>query len=272
MERILNMRKYVVSGLAIVLSLGLTSMAQEQKPTPTDTQTPAATQFDQIKLPSVDTAEYWVVRTQAVTELTSFMTKKRSEVKAKLGYFKDYIDQIGKTDEAIVSNMQGADDPKLRLQVLGVLDNLESKNIPIPQKPLSWEELVEFAMKFVLNEGYLPVTIEGQEELDNFKKILERKEQFCIKVRKDAEAIVVVAVKSWLYLGTIDKQQDFRLYMLNRKQQEKQAVEDQRRAILDDKVAADRQRREQEKQNIWQNRQDRLQERTGRGYGYGYYY
>jgi hypothetical protein len=124
-------------------------------------------------------------------------------------------------------------------------------------------------MKFILNEGYLPVTIEGQEELDNFKKILERKEQFCIKVRKDTEGFVVVAVKSWLYLGTIDKQQDFRLYMLNRKQQEKQAMEDQKRALLNDKVAADRQRREQEKQNIWQSRQDRLQ---NRGYGYGYSY
>jgi hypothetical protein len=258
------MRKYVVSGLAIVLSFCLVSMAQEQKTTTTDANAPGDVEFNQIKLPSRDTAEYWVVRSQAVNELTSLLTKKRSEVKVKLSYFKDYIAQIGKTDEVLASDIQGSDDPKLRAQVFGILEELENRNIPIPKKPLSWDELVGAGMKFILSEGYLPVDIEGQEELDNFKKILERKEQFCIKVRKETDGIVAVAIKSWLYLGTIEKQKEYRLYV-NRQQQEKQALEGKRQAIREEKVAADRQRREQEKQNIWQARQDRLQ-------NHGYYY
>jgi hypothetical protein len=219
-------------------------------------------------LPDKDSEEYWVIRSAAINELTAFLTKKRTEVKTKIQYFKDYMGTIGLdyTKDFFAADIQVPNDVRLRAQILGILDKIEAKNIKLPQKPFTWEELVSLAMKMEMEEGYTPMQIENEEELEQFKIILDRKEKFAIKVREEMEKYVQTAIKGWVYLGQMNKQEDFKVFALQVSEKKKQDQEAKRQALLEEKTEKDRQRREQEKQNIWQNRQDRLQER------YGYYY
>lgn len=222
-------------------------------------------------LPAKDTAEYWVVRTQAVNELTAFLTKKRGDLKNKVEYFKDYMGTIGVdyTKDFFSADVQVPNDMRLRMQILGILDKLEERDIKIPEKPLAWEEMVTFAMQMEIEEGYLPVQIETPEELDQFKTILDRKEKFAMKVREDAEKYIQTAMKAWVYLGQLGKQEEFKTFIVRVREDKKHELEARREEVSQENVAQARQRREQEKQNVWQNRQDRLMERYD---NYGYYY
>jgi hypothetical protein len=269
------MYRQIVSGLVVVLLASFVCVAENAAPAaknaPAEAKTEAAPYggLEEITLPAKDSAEYWVVRSQAVNDLTSFLTQKRAELKEKLSYFVAYLDQIGKTEDMVASNIEGTDDPAVRAMALGITDELQNKNITLPKKPLSWEELVEFSMKYIESEGYSPIDIVGDEEMASFKNILKRKETFCLKVREETLGIVDKAVKSWLYLGTIEKQKDFRLYMLEQKQQKAQAREEQRKAIIEKQGEAARQRREMQKDAKAQDKQNRMQNQY---YGYGYYY
>jgi hypothetical protein len=259
----------VFLGSFICVAEDTTSAAQNSMASAKDANVAPYGGLEEVTLPTRDSTEYWVVRSQAVNDLTSFLTQKRAELKEKLSYFVAYLDQIGKTEDMVASNIEGTDDPAVRAMALGITEELQNKNITLPKKPLSWEELVGFSMKYILSEGYSPIYIVDDEELESFKNILKRKEQFCLKVREETLSIVDKAIKSWLYLGTLEKQKDFRLYMLEQKQQKAQAREEQRKAILDKQGEAARQRREMQKDAIAQDKQSRLQNQY---YRYGYYY
>lgn len=260
--------------IVLVLALLTSFVSAVETAAPAESNQPAAAKapyggLEDITLPPQDTAEYWVIRSQAVNDLTSFLTQKRAELKEKLAYFADYITLIGKTDDLLASTIEVTDDPAIRAMALGITDKLESKDITLPKKPLTWNELVEFSMKYIQSEGYSPVYLVDEEELTSFKNILSRNEQFCQKVRTETLGVVNKIIKSWLYLGTIEKQKDFRLYMLEQKKIKEQSREEKRRAILDTQAEAARQRRETQKQNVFQERQSRLQNQYNQG---GYYY
>jgi hypothetical protein len=210
--------------------------------------------LNDIVLPSKDTSEYWVIRSYTVNELTAFLTKKRAEMKTKLGYFKSCIEQIGKTQDMLAADVKGVNDPALRAKAMGVFDTLEAKGTPIPPRQLSWDEVVEIGMKFEVSEGYSPIELEGQ-ELDEFKSILKNKEQLCIKVRKETTQYADTIVKAWLYLGSIDKQKEFRYYVMDQKQQKEKVEEDKRMAYQQQQLDTIRQRNAAKQDAIWQERE-----------------
>ena len=210
-------------------------------------------------LPQEDGAEYWVLRSEAVRELTSFLTKKRKELKDKYAYFPGYLEEIGKASDFRSAKIKVPDDRKYRLEVLGLLDAFEQKDIRLPEKTLSWDQVVDVAMQFVWAEGYLDVDIDNAEELQSFKNILQRKERFSRKVRADVKQTVDACVQAWYYLDTIDKQQGFRAYVAQEELNKKEAKAKERT----EKIAESRANRKQEE---WQRRQYRLRNR----YGYGY--
>jgi hypothetical protein len=262
-------RTIVVCG-AILLA-GFISISSAANDTAVDKDKKAETEKDNsIKLPDQSSSEYWVIRSEAITELTPFITKKRAMLKERIQYFKDFMlaNGLDYAKDFFAADIQVPADPKLRAGILGLLDKLEAKGIDLPPKPLTWDELVNVAMQFVQEEGYQPVQIEAGPELEQFKAILDRKEKLAIKIREELEVQLKLAIKAWLYLGQIKKQDEFRAFVVQTKEKNKQEMDAKRQQLLSDKTTADRTRREQEKQNIWQNRQDRLQNR----YGYGYYY
>jgi hypothetical protein len=260
-----------VLGLFFVLA-GFVSVAEDVSETTKNTPTPAKeaevstySGLEENVLPAKDETDYWVIRSQAVNELTSFLTKKRAELKEKLAYFTEYLEQIGKTEDMLASNIEVKDDPETRAMALGIIEKLGEKNITLPKKPLEWDQLVEFSMKYIQNEGYSPIFIVDEDELESYKSVLKRNEQFCMKVRNETLGLVDKIVKAWVYLGTIEKQKDFRLYVLEQKKIKEQTRDEKRRAILDTQAEAARQRREMQKEAIAQEKQNRLQNQ-------GYYY
>ncbi len=219
----------------------------------------AEAQKSAAPLPPQDSPEYWVLRSEAVRELTSFMTKKRKELKDKYAYFPGYLEEIDKAGDFRSTKIEVPNDHKYRLEVLGLLDAFEQKDIKLPEKPLTWSQVVDIGMQFVWAEGYLEVDIEGGEELQSFKNILQRKERFGRKVRTDVKVTVDACVQAWYYLETIDGQQGFRAYMAQEELKEKEAKKKGRA----EKITQSREKRQQEE---WQRRQYRLRNR----YGYGY--
>jgi hypothetical protein len=219
----------------------------------------AEAQASHVLLPSQDSPEYWVLRSEAVRELTSFMTTKRRELKEKYAYLPGYLEEIGKTKDFQTNKIKVPDNPKYRLEVLGLLDAFEQKNIQLPKKTLSWNQVVDIAMQFVWEEGYLDVDIESGEELQSFKNILQRKERFSRKVRSDVKGTVDACVQAWYYLETIDQQQGFHAYMAQEVLKEEEAKA---------KARAERtaRLREEHRQEEQQRRQNRLRYK----YGYGY--
>jgi len=174
-------------------------------------------------LPSQDSPQYWVLRSEAVRELTGFITKKRTKLKRMYGYFPGYLEQIGKLTDYGSSNIKVPDNPKYRLAVLGLLDEFEQKNVQLPETSMSWNQIIDVAMQFVWAEGHLATEVETGEELERFKDILQSRERFCRQARADVKVIVDACIKAWLYLGTIDQQQGFGVYIV---QQETKRKED----------------------------------------------
>lgn len=242
------MNKTVCMSLSLLISLGGVCVEGN-----------AAEAQQSVPLPSEDTPDYWVLRSEAVRELTSFMTKKRKELKDKYAYFPGFLDEIGKAGDFRSAKKEIPNQNKYRLEVLGLLDAFEQKKIQLPKKTLNWNEVVEIAMQFVWEEGYLDVDVEAGAELQSFKNILQRKERFSRKVRADVKQTVDACVQAWYYLDTINQQQGFRAYMAQEVAQKNEA---KARARAERTARLREERREEERQR----RQERLRYR----YGYGY--
>jgi hypothetical protein len=225
---------------------------------------------DALKLPDKDSTQYWVLRSQAISELIPFITSKRATLKERYSYFDQYMEEIGKASEFAASTIKVPKGAKQRAEILGLLEDFEGREIELPKKVLTWNELVEIAMQFVLVEGYVPVDIQDEEELTSFKNIQKRRETFCRKIRKEAQVVVDSALKGWLYLGSINKQQSFRAYMHEQKTLEKARKDDmrvQRAAASRGARASNKQATRNVRQgNALQLRQDRMR------YKYGYNY
>jgi len=210
-------------------------------------------------LPPQDSPEYWVLRSEAVRELTAFMTKKRKELKDKYAYFPGYLEEIGKTADFRSSGRKIPGDVKYRLEVLGLLDAFEQRNIQLPENPMNWTQVINVAMQFVWAEGHLETNIESGEELQRFKDILQRKERFCMKVRSDVKVTVDACVQAWFYLETIDQQPGFRVYVFQEQLKENEAK-------MKRQAERSAQARDERRKAELQRRQARLRYR----YGYGY--
>ena len=78
-------------------------------------------------------------------------------------------------------------------------------------------------MQFVWAEGHLATEVETGEELQRFKEILQSRERFCRQVRADVKGIVEACIQAWFYLGTIDRQQGFGVYLVQEEGKRKEA-------------------------------------------------
>ncbi len=222
---------------------------------------------DEVQVPAKGTAEYWVVRSRGVSELTGFLSRKRLDLKENLSIFAVFLDKVGKTGDFSTTPVEVSDDPKLRFQVLGILEeDLADRNIQMPKKPMSLEQMVEIGMEIVVSDGYLTVHFSDGQELKNYKDVLKRRESSLRKIRSDVHAQVEACLRAWSYLGTINQQDGFKLFRFNLKEEERRAKEEQRAAASAARGARSRQNRGARKQAELQRRQDNLDYRYQNAY------
>jgi len=153
----------------------------------------------------VSVEEYWVIRSQASTELIPFLTRLRREAR---GYYKsltDYIKHIGKGQDFLDTHITGPSGPADYARLTGKAEEFEKKNIKLPEKWNTWDQLVDLAMEFVLYEGFEPTDVNGSEEIEMFKQICERKEKYGKKVQTDFQKIAQSCMDMKAYLDSIDQ-------------------------------------------------------------------
>ncbi|MDH3946947.1 MAG: hypothetical protein OET45_09760, partial [Chromatiales bacterium] len=182
-----------------------TEPATKEEPTAEVEPADDEIKFEDIQLPEKDSPEYWVVRSEAMGELTPLLTKKRAEMKKKRQLLADYLLKIGKAEDMAAANVQVPDDPALYAKALGVDQDLKDLNA-MPKKRPTWEELAQFSMRFVLHEGYRPMQFDSVEDAAGFAEVCRKKEQYARKVRKEMLSYVEDLLKMWTYLGTIGEQ------------------------------------------------------------------
>lgn len=151
---------------------------QETAPSagPKDEPVAEEVKFEDIQLPEKDSPEYWVVRSDAMNELTPLLTKKRAEMKQKRQMLADYLLKIGKAEEMAAAQIEIPDDPTLYVKALGLTEDFEKREIVLPKKLPTWEETVQFAMRFILYEGYIPMQFIDAEDIRGFIEVCKKKE------------------------------------------------------------------------------------------------
>ena len=156
--------------------------------------------------------EYWVVRSQAMTEFIPFLTKKRTEVKKTRLLLAEYLLKIGKADEFASRNMPVAYDAEIYADILRIRGAFEAMNMEIPKERPSWNSLVEIVMQHIVFEGYWPTDIEEGAEAEQYIALCKKKEEYGQKVRNDAKSVLDQTAKMWVYLVQIEKLGDFKAY------------------------------------------------------------
>ncbi|MHC4132352.1 MAG: hypothetical protein ACYSSP_07630 [Planctomycetota bacterium] len=225
----------------------------------------------EIQLPEKDSTLYWVVRSQALVEFVPHLTKKRAEFKKHLKMSTDYLVSIGMAEDFAASDIDVEFSTKVYAETFGLTEELKEKNIPLTNKPLTWEDSVELSMRFVLIEGYLPTQIEGDEELAMYKEVCEGKERYGKKVLEDLRVVVKKCMRIWLYLGEIDQQAGYRVFAHETKtwdQAEKQARSEQ---FQEERRETKRDQQQLEQQRKWAVRNNRFEVRYNRSYRSGRY-
>jgi hypothetical protein len=171
-----------------------------------------------IKLPPQNTIKYWVIRSKAMTELIPFMTKKRAETKESLKLFTDYIQVLGKGEDFLKNKISVKPTQKLYAKVMGITEELKERGEDIPDKILTWEETMQFAMNFILEDGYLPVVVDGEKEFESYRNICKQNEVFAQKVQKELRENMNKCITAWTYLGTIKKQEGYKVFAFREKE------------------------------------------------------
>ena len=228
-----------------------------------------------VKKLDKNSAEYWIVRSQAMTELTPFLTTTRTEAKVHYTALTDYLVFIGKGQEFARSDIKAPLNPVEYARAIGKTEDFVEKNIDLPGKPFTWNELVEFAMEFIIEEGYIPTDVDGKKEIEMIKKISQQKEKYGKKVRDDLRKIAQECLDMKAYLESIDQFEECVKYTRYQKAEKERAKKERQREGKDYLAARERDRREGQKQNEWRDRQKRIHNRYyyrgGRGYRHSYY-
>jgi hypothetical protein len=211
-----------------------------------------------LKLPEKDSLEYWMVRSQALTELSPFLARTRREAKSDYYALTDYIKYIGKGQEFIDSGINVPFSPAEYAKAIGKSEDFVAKNIELPQKPITWEELVEWAMEFVLDEGFVPLDTESKEEIELIKSICKQKEVYAKKVRKGLRGVAQDCMEMKAYLESIDQFEACIKYTRYQKEEKVKARKERSKEGREKLAANERSRRERQKQNEWREKQTRI--------------
>jgi hypothetical protein len=220
--------------------------------------------FQDIQLPEKDSPEYWVVRSEAMGELTPLLTKKRSEMKLKRQMLADYLLKIGKGEEMAAAQIEVPDDPALYAKALGVAEGFEERDVPLPKKTPTWDELAEFAMRFVIDEGYVPVEFDSDEDAAGFIEVVKKKEAYAQKVRKEMRDYVQDCLKIWLYLGTIDEQSACKEWAVQMKLDAEKGKAGERAMMAEEQRMAAAERKASDQEREFEDAQSRASYRSSR--------
>jgi hypothetical protein len=259
-----------VSGAAKVLEVPADKpVTVDKTPVPAETATETETaaeevKFEDIQLPEKGSPEYWVVRSEAIGELTPLLTKKRAEMKKKRKMLADYLLKIGKAEDMAAANIEVPDDPTLYAKALGLIDEYEQRDIALPKKLPTWEESAQFSMRFVLYEGYRPMQFDSVEDAQGFAEVCKKKEQYAQKVRKEMRNYVKDCLKMWTYLGTIDQQSAAKEWVVGMKLDADKSKNAERAMLAEERRIASMERRESEKERKYEDAQDRASFRSSR--------
>jgi hypothetical protein len=230
----------------------------------------------------VSVEEYWVIKSQALTELIPFLTRTRSEAKGHYKALTDYIKHIGKGRDFLDSGITGPSSPAEYARVTGKAEEFEKNNVKLPEKWMTWDQLAELAMEFVVNEGYAPTDVNGPEEIEMFKQICDRKEKYGKKVQTDFQKIAQSCMDMKAYLDSIDQfEAGVKYTRYLKEEKEKASAEDmkyrreQRAAVASSKRETKIERRESLKERrrerafndrMYAERRKRLSHTYYRGY------
>ncbi len=220
--------------------------------------------FEDIQLPEKDSPEYWVVRSEAMGELTPLLTRKRAEMKKKRQMLADYLLKIGAAEDMAAANVEVPDDPTLYAKALGLIDEYKQRDIALPAKLPTWEETAQFSMRFVLYEGYRPMQFDSVADAKGFSEVCMKKEQYAKKVRKEMRSYVKDCLKIWTYLGTIGEQAACKEWAVGMKLDAKKAANAERAMVAENRRMASLERRDSEKQRKFEDAQDRASFRSSR--------
>lgn len=249
--------KAVETGTVKPAAKGTTGSVAEEAAVEEDT-------FDTIQLPEKDSPEYWVVRSEAMGELTPLLTKKRAEMKQKRQMLADYLLKIGKGEDMASAKIEVPNDPMLYAKAMGVDEGLKDLDVTMPKKLPTWEESAEFAMRFVLHEGYRPMQFDSPEDTKVFSELCMKKEKYAQKVRKEMRSYVKDCLKIWLYLGTIDEQAACKKWAVQMKLDAENSKNAERAMIAEERRMAALNRKESEKERKFEDAQARASFRSTR--------
>ena len=208
-------------------------------------------------------ADYWVIRSQALTELVPFLTKTRTEARGHYTALTDYLRDIGKGQEFLASGIKSSLSPAEYAKAIGKSEEFVEKNIELPDKPMTWEQLVEMAMEFVKQEGHIPTDVDGADEIEMIKKVCQQKEKYGRKVRDELRKVAQDCMDMKAYLESIDQFEACIKY--TRYQKEEAAKAKTERLKQGREELADRNRARRETQDVWKQRQKHLGNRYYRG-------
>ncbi|MHC4691873.1 MAG: hypothetical protein ACYS67_03955 [Planctomycetota bacterium] len=192
--------------------------------------------------------EYWVIRSQALTELMPFLTRTRTEAKGHYKALTDYLKHIGKGQDYIDSGITGSSSPAEYLRLTGKAEEFEKNNVKLPEKYMTWDQLLDLGMEFVMNEGYVPTDIEGPEEIEMFKQICERKSKYGKKVQADLRKIAQECMNMKAYLDSINKFDECVKYTRYQKEQKEQARKAEAERRREERIAAEKAKRQTDKE------------------------
>ncbi|MCI0499782.1 MAG: hypothetical protein L0Y36_08910 [Planctomycetales bacterium] len=220
--------------------------------------------FEDIQLPEKDSAEYWVVRSEAIGELVPLLTKKRAEMKKKRQMLADYILQIGKAEDMASQKIEVPEDPALYAKALGVDQAFEEHGAPLPTKLPTWEELAEMAMRFIIDEGYLPVEFDSEVDKTAFADVAKKKEEYAQKVRKEMRGYATDCIKMWIYLGTIGEQDACKEWAVQMKMDVEKTKAAERAMMSEQQRMAAADRRQSAEEQKFEDAQERASFRSSR--------
>lgn len=217
---------------------------------------PADIEMTDLPLPPDDSAEYWVLRSDAVQEFIPLLTKKRSEMKTRLRMLTDYLLQIGKASEFALQSIPDYENPKVYAEILKIGPGLQKLNVELPKKRPAWDQLVEIAMQHVLHEGYLPTEVEPSEK-DQYIAACQKKEEYGQKVRDDIRTIMDQCAGMWVYLDQIGRLGDFKAHETEVALRQEAEYAAEREAAMQQKQSAALQRTEDRRQREYEQRMAR---------------
>lgn len=225
---------------------------------------------------SLSQEDYWVIRSQALTELIPFLTRTRTEAKGHYKALTDYIKHIGKGQDFLDSGITGPSSPAEYARLTGKAEEFEKNKIKLPEKYMTWDQLVALAMEFVTNEGYVPTDVEGPEEIEMFKKICQGKSKYGKKVQSDLRKIAQECMNMKAYLDSINQFDECVKYTRYQKEQKEQARQAEAKRRREERVAVERFKKQTRRETIKEaRRQDSIYDRQLRKrrqrLGYTYY-